>query len=796
MRHVICTFLLSAVAAAGGAGAAAPLPTPKPERVAEIAAMLPEKPAGYGAKLSDRAAWQAVLREHPKLAQTIAGAAAIADEPFPEIDEDLFMVFRKTGQRAPYEQVYFQRIGRIGTLAFAECLEGKGRFIKPLEDILTSFCRQKTWVLPSVDKKLTDYRGETVTIELRTADISFMMGNLLWVFGDALSPKVRALMQERTRKWVIDPHMASIRGERDAEWWYRCTNNWNAVCLAGTTGGALTMVESRQDRALAIAAAEMHIQHFLDGFTKDGYCTEGLGYWNYGYGHFIMLSEVIYQATGGKIDLAMQPRALAPARFPLNIEILDGTYPAIADCPVNALPSNQFMHYLSRKHGWGLREYEKAPMARKDRYFSISCLFSFPNSASKTPPAEAAAGTLSERSWFSEAGILVSRPAPGSGGRFAAAMKGGHNAEHHNHNDVGSYVVVSNGDALLLDPGGERYTARTFSPQRYESQVLNSYGHPVPYVAGKLQRKGKDARAKILDTEFGEATDELKMDLKACYDVPELKSLTRTFVYRRAAPGALEVTDEVEFLAPCDFGTAFVTLNAHRIENERQFIAYTGKGCVRVSVATEGGPTEWKVETMQDGKNPTRVGLNFAQPVTKARIVARIVPIEVPEDAEGVYRTVDLTGVEFDEASGVTVEAEDFVAEEGGKVNVCPKVGASGMAFKFWREAGHALSWKVDVPRDGTYAIMLRQCQNHDVYSQFNLLVDGEPQGKNDGLFIMPTTGGWAGANDDWESHWIGQGGKLLTVDLEKGEHVVKIVNANGRGVNLDYVRVVPLAEK
>ena len=51
-------------------------------------------------------------------------------------------------------------------------------------------------------------------------------------------------------------------------------------------------------------------------------------------------------------------------------------------------------------------------------------------------------------------------------------MKGGHNAENHNHNDVGSFVVALGRATPLVDPGSEVYTARTFSPRRYDSNVL------------------------------------------------------------------------------------------------------------------------------------------------------------------------------------------------------------------------------------------------------------------------------------------------------------------------------------
>ena len=38
-----------------------------------------------------------------------------------------------------------------------------------------------------------------------------------------------------------------------------------------------------------------------------------MGYWNYGFGHFLMLGETIRQASGGSIDLLADPAAMQPA---------------------------------------------------------------------------------------------------------------------------------------------------------------------------------------------------------------------------------------------------------------------------------------------------------------------------------------------------------------------------------------------------------------------------------------------------------------------------------------------------
>ncbi|NIL99270.1 MAG: hypothetical protein GTO62_19765, partial [Planctomycetales bacterium] len=52
------------------------------------------------------------------------------------------------------------------------------------------------------------------------------------------------------------------------------------------------------------------------------------GYWNYGFGHYLMLAETIWQATGGKVDLLAEPKIEQIALFGRRMEILPGVYPA------------------------------------------------------------------------------------------------------------------------------------------------------------------------------------------------------------------------------------------------------------------------------------------------------------------------------------------------------------------------------------------------------------------------------------------------------------------------------------
>ncbi|MFH1730305.1 MAG: hypothetical protein ABIF82_01475 [Planctomycetota bacterium] len=90
------------------------------------------------------------------------------------------------------------------------------------------------------------------------------------------------------------------------------------IMVAGVTGSALAMVDSRDGRARFVAWAMKYSKNFLRGFTPDGYCTEGLGYWNYGFGNFAAPAEMVRQATSGRIDLLAGRRPACPRCSPIG----------------------------------------------------------------------------------------------------------------------------------------------------------------------------------------------------------------------------------------------------------------------------------------------------------------------------------------------------------------------------------------------------------------------------------------------------------------------------------------------
>lgn len=97
------------------------------------------------------------------------------------------------------------------------------------------------------------------------------------------------------------------------------------------------------------------------------------------------------------------------------------------------------------------------------------------------------------------------------------AAKGGHNAESHNHNDVGHFIVYHDGRPLIIDMGVETYTRKTFSPQRYEIWTMQSAYHSLPTIDGIMQAPGRAFAARDVVSQVDDASATFSLDIGTAY---------------------------------------------------------------------------------------------------------------------------------------------------------------------------------------------------------------------------------------------------------------------------------------
>jgi hypothetical protein len=518
---------------------------------AEIAAALGEG-SGAGRRFAPfgQAARAAALA-NPALA-AYRGEIARGEEgqraaPVPGLPFGLFRLFDETGDRGAYEAPYFERRRRLVAAGLASWLWGKPESVHNLEDLIWAICDEYTWALPAhlEGTCLDEVRLETAEpagfsharyLDLFSCETAFALAEILSLVGDSLAPIVAARARAEVEQRALVPFLA-----RTSPWrWELMVNNWCAVC-AGSIGAAALYLYSDSARAAAVIARALPtLDRFLDSFSPDGVCLEGLGYWTYGLGYYTAFADLLLTATKGSIDLLADARARKAAAFQSAAYLDSRTALSFADGASAERYRRGLSSHLARRFP------EAAPPARElaadfshDRYGRWA--LALRDLVWDEPQGQGAVKT--RPAWFPEAQWLI-QPAAAPG-RLAFAAKGGHNGEPHNHNDLGSFELVLDGIELLADLGCGEYTKAYFSGDRYSIFCNASFGHSVPIVNGCGQSEGAEHAAKVLSFSADGGRAVLSLDIAGAYDCPGLESLVRRFEFDGGEK--LTVTDSFAF---------------------------------------------------------------------------------------------------------------------------------------------------------------------------------------------------------------------------------------------------------
>lgn len=548
-------------------------------------------------------------------------------------DDDYFSLSNGTAtSSAQGLNMMRNRAQGLSQLTWAECLENKGRFIPAIEAGLKDMLQQKSWVSPRNDFEFKNYNGIEYSVELTTALYAHTISQTLYLLRHKLDKELYNETVERIYERVFNPVLEKIKtqDQENGTRFLTMTNNYNHVCLAGVVGAALTLIEDKYQRAVFAYIGEYYSQNGLIGFGDDGYCSEGVGYFNYGFGRFVQLRECLWQATNGKIDLFDNPKVEKIAWYPCKLEIMNNIFPSISDSRPGIKPEVHIMFYLNRVLEMGIDKYENVSLKGFTKDNRISIMLLFPNSASLiTPQKKERKESDIIRSFFEQSAVLVARPLPESESKLGIAIKGGTNNEHHNHNDIGAYTVVLDNEVMAGDPGVIPYTADIFNDKyRYNYKTIGSYGHPVPLVAGKEQRTGAEAKAIILEEESSREKEIFTIDIRSAYNVPELTKLERRMTYSRLDNGEISINDSYIFTKARAFETAIITRAKWSKKSENELILEGEKGKLLIQFYSPEGPLMLSSEVISEGGTPyTRIAIVTQEPKKKGSITVRYVPV-------------------------------------------------------------------------------------------------------------------------------------------------------------------------
>ena len=505
--------------------------------------------------IQDRAAWEAVPQEirvaYVRDAQQYLGTT------WERIPATVTLQFVRDGTRSNYDAMNTRQREKLATLVLAEVFENEGRFLDEIADGIWAFSEQTFWGstahlgmqragngLPDVTEPIVDlFAAETAALLAWT---DYLLGDKL----DKVSPLVRKRIRVEVDRRVLTPAF-----ERDDFWWMgfgerKDVNNWNPWINSNWLTAALLLEADPQRRSAAVYKIMRSLDNFINRYPPDGASDEGPGYWGRAAASLFDNLELLRDATHGAVDIYGSPLVRSMGQYIYRVYIKDEYFVPMGDASAKIRPDAELVYAYGKRIGDPVMQGFGALLARRRGPYRPGS-----GSPGRILPAllvarEIAAAPVSEpllgSVWLADLQLMAARSIPNAPKGLYVAAWGGHNGQSHNHNDVGNFIVYGDGRPVLIDVGVETYSAKTFSPQRYEIWTMQSAYHNLPTINGIMQGAGREFQAK--DVSFNETANRVTFsaDIAAAYPAAAaVNRWQRRVSLDRRAP-AVEVEDRYE----------------------------------------------------------------------------------------------------------------------------------------------------------------------------------------------------------------------------------------------------------
>lgn len=478
---------------------------------------------------------------------------------FPELTVDDWLDFSKTGCRARFEGKYFERRHMLNSLAAAEYVENRGRFLPKIEYCVREICREPGWQLPAHNSYIRNAPvlplpdPERPVLDLFACETGAQLAMLGYMLGpDRLKDTFRLIYDEVSRR-IVKPYLGTHfwwMGNGDepmCNWTPWCTQNVLVAALLTASAQSISPADTRDGAVLAddevlltiFERSLASLDCFLKDYGEDGCCNEGPHY---------------YRHAGLCLDrcLAVMREALTASGKPMGKRA--GTITDEIDKLYSSNKVRNMAMYIYHMHACGkyyfnfadsaavigrcgVREFlfgenTQSPLLMR---FAASDVVSFKQNTADIFSDESTAlnlyvrmltvfeyGRICNAASASEYPSAVQTAICGDAceaeecptgdiyyesvgifitrsRRFRVAVKLGCNDDSHNHNDTGSFIVYRDGEPLFADIGVETYSAKTFSSERYDIWTMQSCYHNLPTIQGLDQKAGPEFRATDIE---------------------------------------------------------------------------------------------------------------------------------------------------------------------------------------------------------------------------------------------------------------------------------------------------------
>lgn len=484
-------------------------------------------------KASDRQVWEQI----PDAIQhsIIQEAEQAAELEVPVLPASVYLQFKRDGNRSNYQNVWFERRERLHVLVDAECIEDKGRFLDPITDLIWAICEETSWTWPAhigpqkAGIDLPDADDQVVALFSAQTSNSLVLTNyLLDKQLDTVSPLISDRINREIDRRILTPFLAKKFGWMGyaARRNKRYPNNWNPWICSNVLLSALLSEKDQVRRARLVHKVLDCLDNFLTYYPHDGSCDEGPSYWGRAGASLFDAFEHLYSATSRQFDYYRHPLIQEIARFIYRAHIVDDYFICLGDCDARINISNELVYRFGKRIGdnhlkalgaYGIREDTLLESVKRNYDLNrfVSLLFNAQELVEYDPPSQ----PMLQDVWLGHPNMqmMAARDQQGSAEGLFLAAWGGHNAQSHNHNDVGNFVVFADGKPIVIDIGRPTYRRQTFSSRRYEIWAFQSGFHNVPTINGVDQKAGRRFAAKNVSYHRSDSGARIEMDIAEAY---------------------------------------------------------------------------------------------------------------------------------------------------------------------------------------------------------------------------------------------------------------------------------------
>ena len=422
-----------------------------------------------------------------------------------------YLEYFKSGSRQKYETPIHERRDMLSRLIFAALYGEKEKYIAKMVDIIWAICEETSWVIPphSVSKgyvlggtPLPDQFGDDILeVDLFSASTSAVLSAAYFFFSGDLSAATGGVITERMkyeiRRRVIKPYLMN-----EMRWEYSFINNWLPWIISNVLTCASVFVDDLRPTMQTIISRSMYyLDRFAGTYGNDCGCNEGSSYWNAAGAALFDACEVIYDITDGAVDGLHTEFVKKACHFIADMCICPETrlFVNFADChPYIKSISGNMLRRMGKVLDDGVLE-------------TLGEKFS-PDVDTEFNPHQAAFFTyrylknlfysdFREGAPVNEGSVVYSdiEVAVLRSGDMVAVLKGGHNRESHNHNDVGNFLLYFRDEPVIIDVGNLEYTRDTFNENRYKIWTNQSSYHNLPDIDGIMQSAGIEYRTRSFE---------------------------------------------------------------------------------------------------------------------------------------------------------------------------------------------------------------------------------------------------------------------------------------------------------